>query len=92
MGEHKIIKNTKKEYCVKCGNKNVQNKEICDCGSKNFIFGNKFSYKDKKIICDCGSNEFQMIFHCNRDSIHNQTYECVKCKNIINYQCYIDDK
>jgi len=33
---------------MKCGNINPQDREICGCGGRNFVYGNKFTYEDKK--------------------------------------------
>lgn len=48
-GEKSMIK-TEKEYCMKCGNLNPQDREICECGGRNFVFGNNFTYENKKVV------------------------------------------
>jgi hypothetical protein len=51
-----------KEYCMKCGQENPQDQAICKCGGRNFIFGNKFTYENKKATCNCGNDKFTMSF------------------------------
>lgn len=82
-------KTTEKEYCMICGNENSPDKEICECGGQNFVFGNKFSYVNKKVICNCGSDQFKMISHVNMNPIYNKTYQC-ECGNIIGIQTYYE--
>jgi len=84
-----IIQNVELEYCMKCGNKNPSGQEICNCGSRNFVFGNKFTYsKEIGVICDCGNNKFQMTFHMNSNPIYTKNYKCPECGNIIAIQTY----
>jgi len=81
------------EYCMKCGEINPPDREICDCGGRKFIFGEKgsFRFKDNKIICKCGNNGFKMTFHMNCNPIYNTTYQCTKCGNYIGVQSYVEN-
>jgi len=77
-----------KEYCMVCGNINPQDREICKCGGRNFIYGNNFTYINKKVICNCGSDQFQMTFHINMNPIYTKNYKCNECGNVIGMQTY----
>ncbi|MFW6007725.1 MAG: hypothetical protein ACOCP8_00560 [archaeon] len=79
-----------KEYCMKCGEINPQDKEICECGSRKFIFGDNFTYtKDGGAVCGCGNNKFKKTFHLNRAPIYDTTYQC-SCGNTIGVQVYVE--
>lgn len=88
-GEKSMIK-TEKEYCMKCGNLNPQDREICECGGRNFVFGNNFTYENKKVVCGCGNDKFQMTFHMNANPIYTKNYKCSECGNIIGTQTYYE--
>jgi len=77
-----------KEYCMVCGNINPQDREICECGGRNFVYGNKFTYEDKKVVCNCGSDQFKTTFHMNTNPIYIKNYKCIFCGNIIGMQTY----
>lgn len=76
------------EYCMICGNPNPQDRAICECGGRNFIFGNDFTYENKELVCGCGGKGFVLSFHMNMNPIHTRNYKCVKCGNIIGIQNY----
>lgn len=84
------------EYCMECGDVNPQDKSVCKCGGKNFVFGSDFEYKNKGVTCNCGSDMFKMIAHINRSPYYDKTYRCKECGNIIGVQnyhnSYINDK
>ena len=82
---------TELEYCMKCGNENPQDREICECGGRNFVFGNKFKYINKKVVCDCGNDKFQMTMHFNMSPIYTRNYKCSGCGNIIGMQTYCEN-
>lgn len=67
-------KDFEKEYCMKCGNENPQDREVCDCGRRDFVFfGDSINYSEQEgIICNCGSKEFKMIFHMNMNPIFSE--------------------
>ena len=77
-------------YCIACGKENSPDKEICDCGSRSFVFGKDFTYTDKKVVCNCGSDTFGMTTHINMSPIHNKIYKCSECGNTIGVQTYCD--
>ena len=76
------------EYCMVCGNPNPPDREICECGGRNFVYGNNFTYENKKAVCDCGNDQFQMTFHMNANPIYTKNYKCMKCGNVIGVQTY----
>lgn len=80
-----------KEYCMKCGNENLQDSEICDCEGRNFVFGSNFTYtKEDGVICNCGNRKFEMTSHINMSPIYNKAYKCGKCGNVIGVQTYCE--
>lgn len=78
------------EYCMVCGNPNPQDRAICACGGRNFIFGNNFTYENKEVVCGCGNKEFTMFFHMNANPIYTKNYKCAKCGNVIGVQTYYE--
>ena len=84
-----INKEYKHEFCMNCKQENPQDRAICSCGSRNFIFGDSIIYKDDKFQCDCGSDNIQFSSSVNMSPIHNTTYICLKCKSVIGMQTYI---
>lgn len=76
-----------KEYCMKCGNINPQDRAICECGGRAFVFGDNFSYtKEEGVKCDCGENKFQKISHVDFIEYTNDTYRCSNCNNTLGVQ------
>lgn len=76
---------------MKCGNENPQDREICECGGRNFVYGNNFTYiKENGVICNCGNNKFKMTFHFNMNPIYEKTYVCSECGNAIGMQTYCE--
>lgn len=41
------------EFCMVCGNPNPPKKAICECGGRDFIYGDDFTYENKKVVCGC---------------------------------------
>jgi hypothetical protein len=76
-------------YCMKCSTEVSQEQEVCECGSKSFVFGNAFTYEDKKVRCACGNDRFEMVMHINRSPYYNKTYRCGDCGNAIGVQRYV---
>lgn len=83
-----MTKTYEKEFCMVCGKENPQDREICECGGRNFVFGNKFTFENREVVCSCGNNRFQMTSHINMNPIYNKTYKCSKCGNSIGVQTY----
>lgn len=84
-----IITKTEIEYCMDCGKENPQDREICECGGRSFIYGNNFTYtKENGIVCNCGNNEFKFLSHLNMTPFHEYVYLCDKCKNKIGRQTF----
>ena len=85
------MKSNEIEYCMKCENKNPVDKEVCDCGGRNFVFGgiDTFTYtKEGGATCNCGSKKFTMMAHINRNPIYDKTYMCASCGTVIGTQTY----
>ncbi len=80
-----------KEYCMICGKENTQAQKICKCGGKSFVFGDDFTFVNKKVECGCGSDKFQMVMHMNRSPIHDSSHKCSKCNNVIGIQTYVEN-
>lgn len=78
------------EFCMECGRETDQEKDTCECGSRNFIYGNHFSYENKKAICECGNDTFKMVMHMNMSPIHNKSYQCSDCEKNVMVQTYIE--
>lgn len=87
-----INKTYKHEYCMKCKQENPQDREICDCGSRTFIFGDNIEYKDGEFKCDCGCvlGRFKFSNHVNMNPIYNTTYRCGDCTKFVGIQSYSD--
>lgn len=81
-----------KEYCMSCGEDNPSDREICECGGRNFIFGKNFSLKDKKAVCNCSCDTFELVLSINRSPFHDKTYKCNKCDNTIGVQVYAENE
>ena len=81
------------EFCLSCFKENPQDREICECGGRNFVFGDHIKLVDKQVVCDCGSTEFKMTFHMNCSPIYDKTYkcECGKCFGMQTYHKSYDD-
>lgn len=85
-----INKIYKREYCMSCKQENPQDREICECGSRNFIFGDGIVYKDGKFKCECGSEEFKFGIHLNMSPIYETVYTCLGCRTTVRTQEYAD--
>lgn len=84
-----IIKEYKHEFCLKCLQENPQDREVCECGGRNFVFGDKINIVDGKVVCDCGATEFRMAMHMNMHPIYNKTYKC-DCGSHFGMQTYLE--
>ena len=80
----------KHEYCMNCKQENPQDREICSCGSRTFIFGDYIQYKDGRFMCECGSDKFKFAIHVNMSPVHNTTYRCEGCRMVHGVQSYSD--
>jgi hypothetical protein len=76
------------EFCMVCGNPNPPDRAICTCGGRDFVFGNNFTYENKKVVCNCGNDEFEKYFHMNTNPYYTTNYRCAKCRNLIATQTY----
>ena len=39
-----------KEYCLKCGNENNPDNDVCECGGRNFVWGDDIVLKEKLYV------------------------------------------
>lgn len=79
------------EYCMICGKLNPPDRPVCKCGGEDFVFGNNFSYENKKVICNCGNDQFKMSTHMDFSNYSNTTYVCTKCSNAVATQIHRKD-
>ena len=77
-----------KEYCMECLKENPPEREICECGGRNFTWGDDISIVDKKVTCKCGSNTFEKSFHIDFVDFSNTTYVCSACGNAVGVQIH----
>jgi hypothetical protein len=84
------MKEYRNEFCLKCFKENPQDREICDCGSRRFAFGDNINVINKSIVCDCGNNEFTFVTHVNMSPVHNTTYKC-ECGSVVGVQNYVEE-
>ena len=87
-----MSKKYKYEWCMSCktDHSDKQKEEICQCGGRNFLFGDTIVLEDGKFKCSCGSEKFQQMFHMNRNPIYDTTYKCIKCGATIGKQVYYE--
>ena len=78
------------EFCMGCGEPNPPEQEICNCGGRDFVYGNGFTYKNKEVTCDCGNVGFKEVIHINGNPIYTTNYKCLKCGNVISTQIYYE--
>lgn len=57
----------------------VENLEVCECGSKNFIYGETLVSKDGVLQCECGNNRMRNVVHMDFTDRFVNTYRCVGC-------------
>lgn len=79
------------QYCLSCGIETDPDKNECECGSKNLVYGKLFKFSNKKIFCACGEEKFRMTLHLNRSPYYNKTYQCQGCGNVIGMQTYAEN-
>lgn len=79
------------EFCLRCKKPNPPEREICECGSRNFVYGNNFSLKDGGVHCDCGSTSFNMVLHTNSNP-SRYVYKCSNCNNVIKKEYYKENE
>jgi hypothetical protein len=86
-------KDYKYEYCLKCkiDHSDKQDEEVCECGSRDFIFGDKIAKSEQGFSCGCGNPKLKMTCHMNCDPIYNSTYVCENCGAVIGKQVYLED-
>lgn len=81
-------------YCMKCKKEltDVEDLEICECGSKNFIYGRTVVVENGKFMCECGSDTMKMNAHIDMSSKHITTYYCSNCGEPISTETYYESQ
>ena len=77
-----------KSYCMRCKKRVSENTDKCECGSKSFIFGDKFHFTGKSIVCDCGCDQFSMGFHADKTKSAITNYSCKECGNVVGIESF----
>lgn len=81
-----------KEYCKLCNKQNYLDQCECgssECGSRDFVFGEDFEYKDGRVLCGCGCSTFKQLSKINRAPILEHVYACTNCNNKITSQTHL---
>lgn len=81
-----------KSYCMNCKKEVEENIKECECGSKFFVYGYKFTLGKNGIICNCGSDKFTRNMHMNYVDKSVNNYVCIKCKNSIGTEYYRNEE
>jgi hypothetical protein len=81
----------KHEFCLSCFKENPQDREICECGGRNFVFGDYINIVDNQLVCDCGGKESRMVMHVNMSPIYNKSYACSGCGRGFGVQTYYNE-
>lgn len=79
------------EFCTTCKKENPPDRDTCECGSRNFVYGGDISLEDDKLICRCGKTEFEFKLHINGGKIHERVFVCRSCSNVVKFQTYMGD-
>lgn len=85
MGDQKV-------FCMACKKdlSDVEHMEMCECGSKNFIYGNTVTSTEYGFGCSCGCSKFKMVAHINMNPKYISTYECIECGETISTEVYYE--
>lgn len=75
------MENKQRVFCMECHADltDVENLEKCECGSKNFIYGETLVLKDGELQCECGSNKLYSQVHIDYTDRAVTTYTCLGC-------------
>lgn len=81
-----------KVYCMKCGKDltGIENMEQCECGSKDFIYGETVVKTEKGFACKCGSEQMEKCVHINMNPKYITTYKCCGCGARISTEVYYE--
>lgn len=80
----------KREYCMDCKKDLSENqgRKKCECGSRNFIYGNKIVKTEKGFSCECGSELFKTTCHVNMNPKYITTMQCSVCGAIVGKEIF----
>lgn len=76
------------KYCLECKKELNKDVEQCECGSKTFIFGEKFHFGEKGVVCDCGNDKFKTVMNMDYTNKAINNYVCTKCGNPVGVESY----
>lgn len=81
-----------KVFCMKCKKDltNIEKLNQCECGSKDFIYGDTVTMSEGKFLCNCGCTEMEKIAHINMNPTYITTYECCECGAKISTETYFE--
>ena len=81
-----------KVFCMDCGKDltGIENMEQCECGSKNFIYGNTVVKTEKGFACECGFEQMEEVAHINMAPKYITTYQCCGCNSSISTEVYYE--
>lgn len=81
-------------YCTNCNREltEVEDLTVCDCGSRDFMYGNTLVLNDGKLMCECGSEMMEMVAHMNMSPKFIKTYRCCCCGATISTEIYYESQ
>jgi DNA-directed RNA polymerase subunit RPC12/RpoP len=87
------INKYKHEYCMECGKDHSDklSEEVCECGSRNFIYGDSLVKTDKGYDCGCNNPMLEVKLRVCGSPLSNVTYVCKNCGAQIGQQIYYEN-
>lgn len=84
--------NKQKVFCMKCKKdlSDIENLKECECGSKDFVYGDTVIKKEKGFGCSCGATQMKNVAHINMNPTYISTYECSGCGAKISTETYYE--
>lgn len=77
-------------FCLVCGKEIAEDKEECECGARDFVYGNNLKRIDGGFSC-CDNPSLKKTSHMNCNPIYHSLYVCDNCHTIVGTQCYYDN-
>ena len=81
-----------KVFCLKCKKdlSDIKDLKECECGSKNFVYGNTVIKTDNGFGCSCGSDKMSKVAHLNMNPTYISSYQCCGCGATISTETYYE--